>query len=198
MSVCVGGQLAGEKEENLLIHCFKHREQASLDFPVMWTRPPQHCSFCEHVPYADHELSCPKSNNKGHETLIIHFGFLHIAHFVTMAYGIEVGMLHLSFLGRVSQEIRRKWGQDTSTQQKLFGLLLSARHSAEFLACQEGWEITSLPSWSVYIWISEVQRRFALVWHHYHPVYLQTHIQVPFPVHSCFIIFPRSQKTPVS
>lgn len=45
---------------------------------------------------------------KGHETLIVHFGFLHIAHFVTMAYGIEVGMLHLSFLGRVSQEIRRK------------------------------------------------------------------------------------------
>jgi len=43
------------------------------------------------------------------------------------------------------------------------------------------------------------REEICLVWHHYHhPVYLQTHIQVPFPVHNCFIIFPRSQKPPVS
>lgn len=42
------------------------------------------------------------------------------------------------------------------------------------------------------------REEICLVWHHYHhPVYLQTH-QVPFPVHNCFIIFPRSQKPPVS
>lgn len=81
---------------------------------------------------------------------------------VTMAYRIEVGMLHLTFLSRLPWERRRKWGQYTSTQQKLLGLLLYARRSAKFLAHQEGWEIASLPSWSIYFWISEAEMKY--VW----------------------------------
>lgn len=111
-----------------------------------------------------------------------------------MACGIEVGMLHLCFPGRLSREIR-KWGPETKTvwappvcQAQCWVLGMPRRvgdHIPSLMEC-------------LYLNIRE-REEICLVWHHYHhPVYLQTHIQVPFPVHNCFIIFPRSQKPPVS
>lgn len=112
-----------------------------------------------------------------------------------MACGIEVGMLHLSFLGRLSQEIRRKWGQGTKT--------VWARPVCQAWCWVLGTPTRMgdlIPSLMECLYLNIRDREeICLVWHHYHhPVYLQTHIQVPFPVHNCFIIFPRSQKPPVS